>query len=75
MRKQDKRRALAKLDEMSGYVVELKKMLPGEKEYHEDMVKKRACEKTVELAIESLIDAAAIVVSSQNLASLKAKIT
>lgn len=65
LRENDKKRILAKLDEMFGYIVELKEMLPEEREYYEDMVKKRACEKTIELAIESLIDAAAILVSSQ----------
>lgn len=65
MRKSDKERVLAKLDEMSGHVDELKQMLPEEEEYHKDLVKRRACEKTVELAIESLLDAAAILVSSE----------
>lgn len=65
MRKLDKERILAKLDGISNYVGELKEMLPEEEEYHKDLVKRRACEKTVELAIESLLDAAAILVSSE----------
>jgi len=65
LRKLDRERVLAKLDEMSGYVNELKEMLPEEEKYRRDIVKKRACEKTVELAIESLLDAAAILVSSK----------
>lgn len=65
MRKLDKERILAKLDGISNYVSELKEMLPEEEEYHRDLVKRRACEKTVELAIESLLDAAAILVSSE----------
>jgi uncharacterized protein YutE (UPF0331/DUF86 family) len=32
-----------------------------------DLVKRRACEKTIESAIESMIDAAAIIVSSERL--------
>jgi len=64
LRKLDKERILAKLDGISNYVGELKEMLPEEEEYHKDLVKRRACEKTVELAIESLLDAAAILVSS-----------
>lgn len=65
MRKLDKERILAKLDGISNYVGELKEMLPEEEEYHKDLVKRRACEKTVELAIESLLDTAAILVSSE----------
>jgi len=65
LRKLDKERILAKLDGISNYVGELKEMLPEEEEYHKDLVKRRACEKTVELAIESLLDAAAILVSSE----------
>jgi len=65
LRKLDKERILAKLDGISNYVSELKEMLPEEEEYHRDLVKRRACEKTVELAIESLLDAAAILVSSE----------
>jgi len=65
LRKLDKKRILAKLDEMSGYVDELEEMLPEEEEYRRDLIKRRACEKTVELAIESLLDAAAILVSSK----------
>ncbi len=63
----DRKKILAKLDEMSGYVIELKEMLPEAEEYRRDLVKRRACEKTVELAIESLLDAAAILVSAQRL--------
>lgn len=65
MRKLDKERILAKLDGISNYVSELEEMLPEEEEYHRDLVKRRACEKTVELAIESLLDTAAILVSSE----------
>ena len=61
----DKGRILAKLEEMSRYVEELREMLPPQEEYHRDLVRRRACEKTVELAIEALLDAAAVLVSSQ----------
>ncbi|MBA7625278.1 hypothetical protein ES703_32705 [subsurface metagenome] len=76
MRKLDKERILAKLDGISNYVSELGEMLPEEEEYHRDLVKRRACEKTVELAIESLLDTAAILVSSpRGLASQRARKT
>ncbi len=65
MKEQDRNRILAKLDEMDRYLRELNEILPGEEEYHSDLIKRRACEKTVELAIESLIDVAALIVSSK----------
>ncbi len=65
MRKQDKNRILAKLDEMQGYISELKSMLPAKEEYYKNLTKRRACEKTLELAIEALISVAALIVSLQ----------
>lgn len=49
-----------------GYVEELKEMLPeDEEDYLQDLVSRRACEKTIEVAIDSLIDASAMVVSAE----------
>lgn len=67
MEEKDRKRVKAKLDEMSGYVQELKEMLPEEKEYREDTIQRRACDKTIELAIESLMDVISILVSSEKL--------
>lgn len=61
----DRNRVLSKLDEMETYLNELKGILPNEKEYLGNLVKRRACEKTIELAIETMIDTAAIIVSSE----------
>lgn len=48
------------------YVEELKEMLPeDEEDYLQDLVSRRACEKTIEVAIDSLIDASAMVVSAE----------
>ncbi len=59
-------RIFSKLDEMIGYVEELKEMLPeDEEDYLQDLVSRRACEKTIEVAIDSLIDASAMVVSAE----------
>ena len=60
----DRKRILSKVDEMERYVSELSDMLPEEKGYLSDIIRRRACEKTVELAIEALVDSAALVVSS-----------
>ena len=65
MEKPDRARILSKLDEMIKYVEELRSMLPEKEEYHRNLIKRRACEKTVEVAIESLIDVSAMIVSAQ----------
>lgn len=65
MEKSDRARILTKLDEMIKYVEELHDMLPDKEEYLHDLIKRRACEKTIEVAIESLIDVSAMIVSSQ----------
>lgn len=65
MEKPDRARILSKLDEMIKYVEELHDMLPDKEEYLHDLIKRRACEKTVEVAIESLIDVSAMIVSAQ----------
>lgn len=65
MERSDRERIFAKLDEMTGYIEELKEMLPEEEEYFQNLIKRRACEKTIEVAIESLIDVSAMVVSAQ----------
>lgn len=67
MERLDRERIFTKLDEMIRYVEELQEMLPDEEEYRHDLVKRRACEKTVEVAIESLINVSAMVVSAQKL--------
>jgi uncharacterized protein YutE (UPF0331/DUF86 family) len=61
-----KKRILLKLDEMIRYVEELKKMLPNREEYFNDLIRRRACEKTIQIAIDALIDVASMVVSFEN---------
>ena len=65
MEKLDRVRILSKLDEMLKYVEELKSMLPDQDEYQQDLIIRRACEKTIEVAIDSLIDVSAMIVSVQ----------
>lgn len=67
LEKLDRLRILSKLDEMIQYVKELRDMLPEEEEYQHNLIKRRASEKTIEVAIESLIDVSAMIVSSQKL--------
>jgi len=61
--KKENERILLKLEEKKNYLAELGEMLPNKEEYIGDLVKRRACEKTIGLAIESLIDACSMVVS------------
>lgn len=57
-------RILLKLDEMNRYLQELDHLLPeAEEEYTANLSIRRACEKTIELAIESVIDVMAMLVS------------
>ncbi len=64
----DKEKVLKKLDEMNRYLAELDVILPATKEsYLKNLTTKRACEKTIELAIECVIDVCSIIVSSLNL--------
>ncbi len=65
MEKPDRERIFSKLDEMTRYVEELKEMLPEEEEYLQNLITRRACEKTIEVAIESLIDVSEMIVSAE----------
>jgi len=67
MDEKQRKRILSKLDDMTRYVEELEMMLPSKEAYLLDLVKRRACEKTVEAAIETLIDVAAMIVSAEKL--------
>lgn len=67
MDEKHKKRILSKLDDMTRYVAELKMMLPSKEDYLLDLIKRRACEKTVEAAIETLIDVSAMIVSSEKI--------
>ena len=63
-----KDKILEKLREMDTYLNELEKILPSEKkEYLQNLTKRRACEKTIELAIENVIDVISLIVSFNKL--------
>ncbi|MCE8426088.1 MAG: DUF86 domain-containing protein [Candidatus Methanoperedens sp.] len=65
MEKSDRYAYSQRLDEMINYVEELQSMLPDQEEYQHDLIKRRTCEKTIEVAIDSLIDVSAMIVSAQ----------
>jgi uncharacterized protein YutE (UPF0331/DUF86 family) len=62
---ENKRRIELKLEEMMKYIYELQEMMPSDEEYYTDLVRRRACEKTIEIAIDSLIDIASMIVASE----------
>jgi len=47
MDSKERRRVLTKLNDMVRYIEELEMMLPSKEDYLLDLVKRRACEKTV----------------------------
>lgn len=63
-----KDRILVKLDEMNKYLDELDKILPDSYvNYRGSLTITRACEKTIELAIETVIDIISIIVAGKKL--------
>lgn len=59
---------LEKLNQMNNYLNELEDIFPGtESEYLSNLMAKRACEKTIELAIEAVIDIVSLIVSGYQL--------
>ena len=52
----DKDRILAKLDQLEGYLQELRQILPESFEEYHKVEKKRACERILQIAIEVTID-------------------
>lgn len=63
-----RKKILSKLEEMNTYLNELDSILPDKKsKYLQDLIIRRACEKTIESAIESVISIISIIVSSKRL--------
>lgn len=61
-------RILIKLRELDNYLDELEQIIPTtEEEYLQDMKTRRACEKTIEIAIEAVIDLISLIVSKNKL--------
>jgi uncharacterized protein YutE (UPF0331/DUF86 family) len=58
---------LAKLDELDGYLDELRTIIPRDLEEYARIEKKRSCERLLQLAVEATIDACALLVSGLRL--------
>ena len=52
----DRDRILAKLDQLEGYLQELRQIFPESFEEYHKVEKKRACERILQIAIEVTID-------------------
>ncbi len=63
----DRDRVLAKLDELDGYLRELRSIAPERLEDYLRIETKRACERLLQVAIESVIDVCALLVTGLRL--------
>jgi uncharacterized protein YutE (UPF0331/DUF86 family) len=63
----DRDRVLAKLDELDGYLEELRTIAPRDIEEYARIEKKRSCERLVQMAVEAPIDACAMLVTGLRL--------
>ena len=63
----DKERILVKLDELDGYLKELKQIKPASFEEYKKIEKKRSSERLLQLSIECMIDICALMVTGLRL--------
>ncbi len=64
----DKERVLSKIDEIDSYLEELEKIKPSSfEEYGKSIEKKRACERLLQISVESVIDILNLIVSGLKL--------
>lgn len=59
----DRERVLAKIDTLNGYLRELREILPESFEDYQRIEKRRACERLLQVCIESVIDICALIVA------------
>jgi uncharacterized protein YutE (UPF0331/DUF86 family) len=63
----DRERLLAKLDELDGYLRELRSIAPAQFEQYRMVEKKRACERLLQVSVEAVIDVCALLVAGLRL--------
>jgi len=64
----DRERILGKIDELEGYLKELKEIMPEDyEEYMNSKEKKRACERLLHISIECVMDICSMIVSGLKL--------
>lgn len=63
----DRERVLGKLDDLDRYLGELREVLPADFSSYQKVVTKRACERLLQIAIETVIDVCSIMVAGLRL--------
>jgi uncharacterized protein YutE (UPF0331/DUF86 family) len=63
----DRERVLAKLDELDGYLRELRAVAPVRFEEYLAVEKRRACERLLQVSVEAVIDTCAVLVTGLRL--------
>lgn len=63
----DSNRILARLDELEGYLEELRQISPATFEEYQKIEKRRACERLLQISVESVIDVCTLLVSGLRL--------
>lgn len=63
----DRDRVLAKLDELDGYLVELRSVTPESFEQYGETRTRRSCERLLQMCVETVIDTCALLVSGLRL--------
>ena len=63
----DKERILIKIDELHGYLKEIKQIMPDNFDDYLRIEKKRSCERLLQLSVECLIDICKIIVAGLRL--------
>jgi len=63
----DRARLLGKLDELDGYLSELRAIAPATLEHYKATEKKRACERLLQLMVQAVIDACGVLVTGLRL--------
>jgi uncharacterized protein YutE (UPF0331/DUF86 family) len=63
----DRDRILSRLDELEGYLAELRSVVPGTFEGYRAVEKRRSCERLLQISIEATIDVCALLVTGLRL--------
>jgi uncharacterized protein YutE (UPF0331/DUF86 family) len=63
----DRDRVLVKLDELEGYLGELRSIMPARLQDYLTVEKKRACERLMQVAVEAVLDVCALLVTGLRL--------
>lgn len=63
----DRERVLARLDDLDGYLRELRSIAPARFEEYLAIAKRRACERLLQISVEAVIDTCALLVTGLRL--------